>query len=166
MSIIRITISEAAPRRAREDGGRNGGTRAGTGEEIWANRGIPENVFVAASAARRPYFLGKRAACLQRRGPLRGWRPQGRGGSNPPFRTNNLQTSSCRVCGRGTSLLAGSVGCVFFASRCRSETTTRAKTLNAPRQTEPGLSRRRSSLKLPCHASSGSSGSGPTRQNS
>jgi hypothetical protein len=93
MSIIRITISEAAPWRARVDGGRNGGTRSGTCEDTWGNRGIPENVFVAASAADRLDSLGQRGGSRIQRGPLRGWRPQGRGGSNPPFRTIRLGRS-------------------------------------------------------------------------
>jgi hypothetical protein len=94
-------------------GGNNGGTRSGTGEETWGNRGIPENVFVAAPAADRADSLGKRAGRLHRRGTLRGWRPQGRGGSNPPFRTNHLQTLV-----RGTSLrrLCPAGACIFRSS--------------------------------------------------
>jgi hypothetical protein len=35
-------------------------------------------------------LLGKRRDGWIQRGPLRGWRPQGRGGPNPPFRTIRL----------------------------------------------------------------------------
>jgi len=69
-------------------GGRNGGTRSGTGEETWGNRGIPENVFEPRRPARLLNSLGQRGYPELRRGPLRGWRPHGRGGSNPPFHAN------------------------------------------------------------------------------
>jgi hypothetical protein len=86
-------------------GGKNGGTRSGTDRNTRGNSGIPENVSDARRATRSLDFLGTRRDLGYRLGPLRGCRPQGRGGSNPPFRTTQItEYQDDRAVGRhGTS---------------------------------------------------------------
>ena len=74
----------------RVTGGNNGGTRSGTGGKTRGNSGIAENISEPPRTTQLQDSLRKRDHSWLRRGPLKGWRQQGRGGSNPPFRTIRL----------------------------------------------------------------------------